>query len=244
MSEYYEEIYLSPQNRKTKVKIIKKDIKNVYLKVYSNFNINLTVPLNTEENWIKNYLTKKSKWIDKQITKYKISEGTNNLLDIKSGTSTQYLGKDMRIYIIKGQKNEITLDERNINIYLENINNNEYINNFFNKWWRKQAKTIFSEETNKLYEKIYKKYNLEKPEICIRKMKTRWGNCDKSKNKITLNEYLLKANRRCIQYIILHELTHLMYPYYNKEFYNFLTIQMPDWKQRKKDLNNDVVQWI
>ena len=96
MSEYYEEIYLSPQNRKTKVKIIKKDIKNVYLKVYSNFNINLTVPLNTEENWIKNYLTKKSKWIDKQITKYKISEGTNNLLDIKSGTSPQYLDKDMR----------------------------------------------------------------------------------------------------------------------------------------------------
>ena len=75
-------------------------------------------------------------------------------------------------------------------------------------------------------------------------MKTQWGSCIQSKNRITLNEYLLKANKRCIQYVILHELTHLIYPYHNKDFYNFLTIQMPDWKQRKHELDNDVVQWL
>ena len=75
-------------------------------------------------------------------------------------------------------------------------------------------------------------------------MKTQWGSCTKSKNKITLNEYLLKANNRCIRYVILHELTHLLYQYHNEDFYNFLTIQMPDWKKRKSELDNDVVQWL
>lgn len=238
------EINLSLQNGKINVNIIEKNIKNIHLKVYSNFKVNLSVPKNTEQDWIENFLYKKSDWIDKQITKYRLAEGTNNLLDIKTGTSTQFLGKDMRIYKNTSLNNEIVLEEKNINIYLKDIKDQEYANKFFNKWWRKQADLIFNEETNKLYQKIYKKYNINKPEVCIRKMKTQWGSCIQSKNKITLNEYLLKANRRCIQYVILHELTHLMYPYHNKDFYNFLTIQMPDWKQRKHELDNDVVQWL
>jgi predicted metal-dependent hydrolase len=63
------------------------------------------------------------------------------------------------------------------------------------------------------------------------------GKLYKAKGKIALNEYLLKADIRCIQYVILHELTHLIYPYHNSEFYNFLTIHMPDWKERKKQLD-------
>ena len=238
------EINLSQQNGKINVNIIEKNIKNIHLKVYNNFKVNLSVPKNTEQDWIEKFLNKKSDWIDKQITKYRLAEGTNNLLDIKTGTSTQFLGKDMRIYKNKSSKNEIVVEEKNINIYLKDIKDQEYANKFFNKWWREQAELIFNEETNKLYQKIYKKYNIKKPEVCIRKMKTQWGSCIQSKNKITLNEYLLKANRRCIQYVILHELTHLMYPYHNTDFYNFLTIQMPDWKQRKHELDNDVVQWL
>jgi predicted metal-dependent hydrolase len=75
-------------------------------------------------------------------------------------------------------------------------------------------------------------------------MKTLWGSCTKSKGKITFNEYLLKADIRCIQYVILHELTHLMYTYHNADFYNFLTVQMPDWQERKKQLDKDVVQGL
>ena len=153
------EINLSPQNGKINVNIIEKDIKNIHLKVYSNFKVNLSVPKNTEQDWIENFLYKKSEWIDKQITKYRLAEGTNNLLDIKTGTSTQFLGKDMRIYKNASLKNDIILEEKNINIYLKDIENQEYANKFFNKWWRKQADLIFNEETNKLYQKIYKKYN-------------------------------------------------------------------------------------
>ena len=55
---------------------------------------------------------------------------------------------------------------------------------------------------------------------------------------------MLKADLRCIQYVILHELTHLIYPYHNTDFYDFLTIQMPDWRERKKQLDLEVVQGL
>lgn len=235
---------LSLQNGKVNVNIIEKNIKNVHLKVYSDLRVNLSVPKNTKEDWIIEFLNRKGSWIDKKITKYKLTQGTNNLLSIKAGASTQFLGKDMRIYKKASLKNEINIDEKSINIYLKDINNEEFANKFFNRWWRKQAEEIFKKETCELYNKIYKKYDITQPEVCIRKMKTQWGSCTKSKNKITLNEYLLKANNRCIRYVILHELTHLLYQYHNEDFYNFLTIQMPDWKKRKSELDNDVVQWL
>lgn len=238
------ELKLSLQNGKINVNIIEKDIKNVHLKVYSDLRVNLSIPKNTKEDWIINFLNKKSSWIDKTITKYKLSQGINNLLSIKAGSSTQFLGKDMRIYKKASFKNDININEKSINIYLKDVDNDEFANKLFSKWWRKQAKEIFNKETCDLYNKIYKKYDIVQPKVYIRKMKTQWGSCTKSKNKITLNEYLLKANNRCIQYVILHELTHLLYQYHNEEFYNFLTIQMPDWKKRKSELDNDVVQWL
>ena len=80
------------------------------------------------------------------------------------------------------------------------------------------AYKTYQNEMNELYNKIFKKYGIEEPSLYVRKMKTLWGSCTPSKNKITINEYLLKANIRCIQYVILHELTHLIYPYHNNEF--------------------------
>ena len=59
-----------------------------------------------------------------------------------------------------------------------------------------------------------------------------------------MNEYLLKADISCIEYVILHELTHLIYHNHNKEFYDFITIYMPDWQERKKKLDDASKQLV
>ena len=125
-----------------------------------------------------------------------------------------------------------------------NTSDEELAQRLFDEWWRNTASDIFQAETEKLYQKIFKKYGLNQPRVLVRKMKTLWGSCTPKKDKITLNEYLLKADIRCIQYVILHELAHLIYPNHSKEYYDFLTIHMPDWKERKKQLDNEVVQGL
>lgn len=226
------------------VNIVRKPIKNIHLKVFRDLTVNLSVPMSVPDEWIANFLTERVSWINKQITKYRESSGYNNLSNIINGSSTQLLGKDMRIFKKASLSNNIETDEKSINVYLKDINDDDLANKLFNKWWRKKALYVFQTELDHIYDSIFKKYDIQKPTISVKKMKTLWGSCTKFKIKITLNEYLLKADIRCIQYVILHELTHLMYTYHNTDFYNFLTVQMPDWQERKKQLDKEVVQGL
>jgi len=75
-------------------------------------------------------------------------------------------------------------------------------------------------------------------------MKARWGSCLKEKNIILLNSELIKAPKFCIDYVILHELIHFKYRNHDAEFYDFMTSLMPDWKQRKEILDEEVVRQL
>lgn len=226
------------------VQIVRKNIKNIHLKVFRSLEVVLSVPMNVTTEWIDSFLDGHIEWIDCQIAKYKKASGYNNLSNIRSGSSTQLLGKDVRIYKEASLENRVEFEEKKICIFLKDTADEVCAQKMFDEWWITTANQVFQVEMEKLYQKIFKKYNLSQPHIVVRKMKTLWGSCTPAKGKITLNEYLLKADIRCIQYVILHELTHLIYPNHSKDFYVFLTIHMPDWKERKKQLDNEVVQGL
>jgi len=236
------ELYLGPINGTIKVRVLRKKIKNVHLKVFRSLEVVLSVPEQVPDEWIDSFLSSRNKWIDDQISKYKKTSGINNLIEIRNGSSIQLLGKDMRIYKEVSLTNRIEVDEKRVNLFVIDVTDEKLVQNVFSKWWRKTAEIVYQKEVDHLYETVIRKYNIDKPVIAIKKMKTLWGSCTPEKNKITLNEYLLKANTRCIQYVVLHELTHLLYPNHSSEFYNFMTIHMPDWKDRKKQLDTEVVQ--
>jgi hypothetical protein len=70
-------------------------------------------------------------------------------------------------------------------------------------------------------------------------MKSRWGSCLPSNNKVIFNLSLIKTPICCIEYVVLHELAHFKHQNHSKNFYNFITIFMPDWKERKKILDEE-----
>ena len=238
------ELYLGPINGTVNVKLVRKNIKNVHLKVFRTLDVVLSVPEQVPNEWIDNFLSSRQKWIDDQITKYKRTSGFNNLAEIRNGSSTQFLGKDMRIYKEASLNNRVEIDEKKVRLYVTDVEDEALVQKVFSKWWRQTAATIYQREVDQYYNLVIRKYGIDKPAIYIKKMKTLWGSCTPKKNKITLNEYLLKANIRCIQYVVLHELAHLLYPNHNSDFYDFLTIHMPDWKERKKQLDTEVVQGL
>ena len=238
------DLYLGPINGSVTVKVLRKKIKNVHLKVFRSFDVILSVPEQVPNEWIDRFLLSRQKWIDDQITKYKRTSGFNNIIDIKNGSSTQFLGKDVRIFKESSLKNRVEVDDKKVYLFVTDVNDERLVQSMFNRWWRHTAEIVYQQEVEYFYKTVIKKYGIEKPTISIRKMKTLWGSCTPKKNKITLNEYLLKANIRCIQYVVLHELTHLLYPNHNSDFYDFLTIHMPDWNERKKQLDTEVVQGL
>jgi len=238
------ELNLGPIHGLVTVQIARKKIKNVHLKVYRDLSVVLSIPEKVPGEWIHTFLNDRTQWIGKQIQKYKESGGSNTLVNIGCGTSAQLLGKDVRIYREKSDLKCVKLEEKSITIFCNDITDEKTIQRLFEEWWRSYAFTVYQSEMNVIFDRVFKKYGLQKPSIIIRKMKTLWGSCTPQKSKITFNEYLLKADIRCIQYVVLHELTHLLYPDHSKAFYDFLTIQMPDWQERKKQLDTEVVQGL
>ena len=238
------EINLGQINGIVKVHVQRKNIKNVHLKVFRSLEVAITAPDQISDEWIAQFIAQHGQWIDKQITMYKRSSGFNTLSCIKNGSSTQLLGKDMRILLEASLANRVEKDEKNIYVYLDDVRNEDLAQSIFEKWWRELARSTFQLEMDHIYRKVFRKYGIVMPSISIKKMKTRWGSCTKERNKITFNEYLLKADIRCIQYVVLHELTRLLYPNHNADFYNFMTIHMPDWKDRKHQLDTEVVQGL
>lgn len=102
------------------------------------------------------------------------------------------------------------------------------------QWYRKKAKIKFAEIAEPLIQK-FKKYNIEITGLYIQDMPTRWGSCT-PKGKIILNPELMKAPKPCIEYVIIHELCHLVYHDHTKKFIDLQTKEMPDWKKWKNKL--------
>ena len=179
-------IELGPINGSVTVSVIRKNIKNVHLKVFRDFSVVISVPNQVADEWINDFLQSRAKWIDTQITKYRKSSGYNNLLSVNSGTSTQILGKDMRIYKIPSMNNSVDIDEKKVILFLKQPNDDKKAQQIFNKWWRCTAMRTFESEMNAMYDKVFRKYDVLRPNIVIRKMKTLWGSCSPSRSKITL----------------------------------------------------------
>lgn len=102
------------------------------------------------------------------------------------------------------------------------------------KWYKEQAKIVFGELVEEVLPR-FKKYKVQQPVISIRKMSHRWGSCTAS-GKIILNIDLIKASKGCIEYVIVHELGHLVHHNHTKLFLHLLNKMSPDWKKWKDRL--------
>ena len=160
-----------------------------------------------------------------------------------SGETFYIQGRGLRLQISQAQKDAISSDGVYIFLETKDINDVEKKRRLVTHFLDQECKTVFGEAMEDLYP-LVKKYGIEKPILRIRDMETRWGSCLTKKRIITLNKRLLEAPRNCIEYVVMHELCHLIYPNHSKQFYSFLTMLMPDWKERKDYLDKSAAYWL
>lgn len=222
------------------VEITFKDIKSLRLKVFPETNIKLSVPLDTPEDFITNFLIQKLPWINKQLDIFEQTAAVEKEKNIRSGTSTRILGRQLSIKIIPAVRKRIIRDDRRLLIYTNEPDDQASIDKQFFNWWQKNSKIYFQCQLDKLYP-IVQKHGISKPDIRVKQMQTLWGSCSRNHQVVNLNYYLYKAPVACIEYVILHELLHFIYPKHNTQFYNTLTVCMPDWQERKHLLDYEIV---
>ena len=102
------------------------------------------------------------------------------------------------------------------------------------KWYKKQAKKIFSEHLDLMYKNFTK--TIPHPNLKIRKMTTRWGVCNIKLKTVTLNLELIKRDSKYLDYVIVHELSHLIHPNHSREFWNLVEENIGDYKKYRKEM--------
>lgn len=238
-----QEIALPSSKKTVFVEIERKQMKTCRLKVFPDLTIKLSAPKSAPSEWIREFLIEKSGWIEVKLERFKKTTGYAATTDIRNGMSIKLLGEDLLFSVAYSNKNIVYREGKTIHVCSNDINNSDKLLALFEKWWREQSIVILTNEMEKLYP-IVGKYGVVFPKIALRKMKTLWGSCSVQRGVVTFNQYLVKAKPACIEYVVLHELVHFIYPNHSKKFYDFLSIQMPDWKERKKILDLDVVHGL
>ena len=197
--------------------ITKKRQKNTYIRVKEDLNIYVTTNYFTTKDDILKLIENNKTSISRMITRQEKKQ--------QSEKEFTYLGKKYNLVLINSK--EITLGLETI-LY----NNSENLH----KWLVKQANSIFLEELNKMYN-IFP-VNIPYPSLTIRQMKTRWGVCNTKTKRVTLNLELIKKDLKYLDYVIVHELAHLVYPNHQHEFWSLVGQVIPNYKELRKELNN------
>lgn len=199
------------------------------VKVYAPYNFSI------EE--IEKVIYKKAQWIKRNIDYF---DSLPKLLPKKyiNGESFYYLGRHYRLKIYKSNLEDLKLTRNYLQVFTKLTNNPKAIEVLISLWYKSRAKKKFAQRLERCFE-TFKKFNKNKPGLHIRMMKTRWGTCN-TENKISLNQELIKMPTVCIDYVIFHELCHLIYKNHNKNFYDLLSTLVPDWNKRKMILEKSI----
>ena len=194
-----------------------KNNKNMYLRIKDDLNVYITAPKNMKIGTITKFVEENISYIKKHLQQKETKqENLNNKF--------LYLGKFYDICYIN--QKEIIFGNDKVFIGKDMK---------IDTWYKKKAKKIFQEYYDKCFEN-FKEANF-KPELKIRKMKSKWGVCNLKSKSITLNQELMKLNPRCLEYVIYHELSHLVHMNHSSSFWNLVATYVPNYKQIKKEMN-------
>jgi len=210
----------------------RKERKHIRINVLPDFSVEVIAPIEKQIDDILFRVRKRATWILKQQRYFQQFHPFEPVKEYVSGETHKYLGRQYRLKVSDSNKNQVKLKGKYITVLSKDKSDSELTKNLLNEWYRTLAKRRFTKIIDNYTEKL-RKYDINKPKLTIRQMKTRWGSCSKNNEHIILNLELVKAPIHCIEYVIMHELCHLKYPEHTKEYYQFLTMMMPDWKQRK-----------
>ena len=216
-----------------------KKMKYARLKVFYTGEIKLSVPHGTSENWITEFIETKRDWIAEKLSTFHDTGAVDK--KIVNGSKIKILGCERTVQIHDSKRKQIILDNTFLHIFTsetDQINIERQIDN----WWKKASRQCFQELLDRLYV-VVKSYGVPKPTLTVKKMKTLWGSCSRRTWNININYHLFKTSVRCIESVILHELTHFLYPNHDKAFYDFMTFYMPDWKIREKELDCKLIDF-
>lgn len=216
------------------VDVVFKDIKNMHISVYPPVGrVRVAAPRDTSEDTIRLAIVQRLPWIKRQREELKGAERQTKR-EMESGETHFAWGQRYRLDVSRTSGNHhVEIKGQTLWVVTPEGSDADEKSATLDRWYRRELKAAIPPLLSKWQPIV----GAEANKIVVRRMKTKWGTCIASTNTIWLNPELAKKNPRCLEYIVVHELTHFHERTHNDRFVALMDDYLPDWRARRDELN-------
>lgn len=217
------------------IDIDRKDIKNIHLGVYPpDGRVRMAVPLKVNDEAVRLFAISKIAWIKKHQANFKAQERQSKI-EFISGETHYFQGKRYLLNVIyhKGSPKVKVRNNTYIDLYVKEGSDEAQRQKVMMNWYRQQLKQAIPP----LIEKWTPILSVQVNDWGVKQMKTKWGTCNIEAKRIWLNLELAKKELHCLEYVVVHEMTHLLERHHNERFTLLMNRFLPNWRIYKDELN-------
>jgi predicted metal-dependent hydrolase len=217
------------------VRVFKKKIRNIHLSVHPpTGQVVVSCPERYTDDQVRALVISKMPWIRSQQRSFQNQE-RDAPAQYRDRESHWLWGRRLLLRVVpaKGAAH-VEVRPKEIHFAIKPDWDSAKREELFERWMR----GLLMEEARKLITRWEPILGVRVERLSIRRMKTKWGSCTPSKAAIALNTELAKKPRPCLEYIVVHEMLHLLEPTHNEKFRALLTQFLPRWKDRRRTLNS------
>src|SRR6266478_10095311 len=217
------------------VSIVRKAIKNLHLGVYPpHGRVRVAVPLAVTDEAVRLAVVGKLGWIKRQRARFK-AQPRQSPREMVRGECHYFLGTRYRLRVIQqnGASRVVLRNRSAMELYVQPGTSAEQRERVLHRWYCQQLKELIPP----LLEKWQSALGIQVADWGIKKMKTKWGTCSVGARRIWLNLELAKKPVQCLEYIVVHELVHLIERHHNHRFVSLMDKHLPQWRLHRQKLN-------
>jgi predicted metal-dependent hydrolase len=213
------------------------DRETLAIHVHPDLHVTVEAPLDSEFSEIEKRLYKRASWILRQQQNFRRYSFDIPPRKYVSGETHRLLGRQYQLKVLQGEnkKEYIKMDREHILVGVRDKSDRERVKKRLTDWYRQRAHEIFCERVEVWFPR-FERYSIRRPEVVVRQMRSQWGSCS-VKGKMNLNLKLVMVPRQFIDYVIVHELCHLIEHNHSPSFYALMSKIMPDWEEKRELLN-------
>ncbi|WP_433702987.1 M48 family metallopeptidase [Prescottella equi] len=216
------------------IDVIYKDIKNLHIGVYPPMGrVRVAAPKRLDDDQVRLALIQRLSWIKRQRDKLRSAERQSER-EMVTGESHYVWGVRRRLKVIERPgRAHFEIDGERLALYVPADTSAEKRRDHLDKWYRAQLRQTIPELISKWEQAL----DVTVPKWTIRRMKTKWGSCNRETRRIWFNVELAKKHPACLEYIVVHEMTHYFERNHGERFISLMDQHLPDWRCRRDQLN-------
>ena len=196
----------------------------------------VTIPRRYRLEDVHTFLQQKSRWILKALTRHSLTLPALNREEMASGDTVPYLGRNIKVVVQTGSDKYIQPSMLGDCLLISKPKRDVSSGQLLENWYRHQAATIFKQKAEEISGRLGIRFN----RLSIRGQKTRWGSCSRL-GTISLNWRLMMVPEPVIDYVIIHELSHIKEMNHSSKFWQLVALHCPEWQEHRRWLRDHLL---